>query len=183
MIILIVSQFSFITKHNEGVTMIETNRCTMDKVKDSDYEKIRELYTNVKVRKFLGGVVSNERFKSSFTDMLTFEEDSFYFVVRLKDNNEVIGLVSLDKHHDGVSTEVSYQFMPQYWGHGYAEEVIRKIIDYAFDELLIKKIVAETQSANKASCRLLEKVGMSVEQIVLRFGAEQYIFSISKGTA
>ena len=160
--------------------MIETNRCIMDKVNASDYEKIRELYTNVKVREFLGGVVSNERFKSSFIDILTCEENSFYWVVRLKNNNEVIGLVSLDNHHDGVSTELSYQFMPQYWGYGYAEEVARIIIDYAFKDLIIKKIVAETQSKNKASCKLLQKVGMSVEQIVSRFGAEQYIFSISK---
>ncbi|MBY6981398.1 GNAT family N-acetyltransferase, partial [Clostridium botulinum] len=120
------------------------------------------------------------KFNSSFNDMLTCDDNSFYWVVRLKDNNEVIGLASLDKHHDGLSTEVSYQFMPQYWGYGYAEEVVRRIIDYAFDELIIKKIVAETQSANKASYKLLKKVGMSLEQIVSRFGTEQYIFSISK---
>ncbi|EKN42484.1 hypothetical protein N452_10960 [Clostridium botulinum A2 117] len=160
--------------------MIKTNRCKMGKVQDSDYEKIKELYTDEKVRKFLGGIVSNEKFNSSFNDMLTCDDNSFYWVVRLKDNNEVIGLASLDKHHDGLSTEVSYQFMPQYWGYGYAEEVVRRIIDYAFDELIIKKIVAETQSANKASYKLLKKVGMSLEQIVSRFGTEQYIFSISK---
>ncbi|WP_257248020.1 GNAT family N-acetyltransferase [Clostridium botulinum] len=152
----------------------------MGKVQDSDYEKIKELYTDEKVRKFLGGIVSNEKLNSSFNDMLTCDDNSFYWVVRLKDNNEVIGLASLDKHHDGLSTEVSYQFMPQYWGYGYAEEVVRRIIDYAFDELIVKKIVAETQSANKASCKLLKKVGMSLEQIVSRFGTEQYIFSISK---
>ncbi|MFT9496528.1 GNAT family N-acetyltransferase [Anaerosolibacter sp.] len=88
----------------------------------------------------------------------------------------------INKHHDGFSTEVSYQFMPQYWGCGYAEEVIKRIINYAFDELTIKKLVAETQSVNKASCKLLQKVGMSLEQIVSRYGAEQYIFGISKDT-
>ena len=119
--------------------IIETNRCIMDKMNASDYEKIRELYTNVKVREFLGGVVSNEIFRSSFIDILTCEEKCFYWVVRLKTNSEVIGLVSLDNHHDGVNTEMSYQFMPQYWGYGYAEEVTRKIIDYAFNDLIIKK--------------------------------------------
>ena len=160
--------------------MIETNRCKIDILQDSDYEKVRELFTNEKVRKFLGGTVSTESFNSSFDNMLTCNENSYYWVVRLKYNNEVIGLVSLDKHHDGFSTEVSYQFMPKHWGYGYAEEVIRRIIDYAFNELIIKKIVAETQFVNKASCKLLQKIGMSLEQTVSRFGAEQYIFSISK---
>ncbi|MGL4731569.1 MAG: GNAT family N-acetyltransferase [Clostridium sp.] len=160
--------------------MIETNRCRIDLLKNSDYEKVKELYTNEKARKFLGGIVSTKNFNMSFHNMLTCDENSYYWVVRLKCNNEVIGLVSLDKHHDGFSTEVSYQFMPEYWGYGYAEEVIRKIIEYAFNSLIIKKIVAETQSANKASCKLLLKIGMSLEQIVSRFGAEQYIFSISK---
>lgn len=160
--------------------MIETNRCKIDRLQDSDYEKVRELFTNEKVRKFLGGIVSPASFNSSFYNMLNCNENSYYWVARLKHNNEIIGLVSLDKHHDGFSTEVSYQFMPQYWGYGYAEEVIRRIIDYAFNELMIKKIVAETQSANKASCKLLQKIGMNLEQVVSRFGAEQYIFSISK---
>jgi ribosomal-protein-alanine N-acetyltransferase len=152
----------------------------MTKVQDRDYKKVGELYSNERVRKFLGGIVSDERFHGSFDNMINCNENSFYFVVRLKDNNEFIGLVSLDKHHDGFSTEVSYQFMPQYWGYGYAEEVIKWIINYAFDELAIKKLVAETQSVNKASCKLLQKVGMGLEQIVSRYGAEQYIFGISK---
>lgn len=159
--------------------MIETNRCTMYKLHNRDYEKIREIYTNIKVREFLGGVVSDEKFKYSFKNMLTCEDNSFYYVVRLKENNEVIGLVSLDKHHDGINTELSYQFMTQYWGCGYAKEVIQRVIDYAFNELMIKKIVAETQTANKASCKLLQKVGMDLEETVSRFGADQYIFSIS----
>lgn len=67
-----------------------------------------------------------------------------------------------------------------WWGQGYAEEVIRKVIDYVFDELKLKKLVAETQSANKNSCKLLKNVGMTLEGIVTRFGAEQSIFSISR---
>lgn len=45
-------------------------------------------------------------------------------------------------------------------------------------KLGLTKIVAETQSANKASCRLLKRIGMDLEETVERFGAEQSIFSI-----
>nr|WP_207751287.1 GNAT family N-acetyltransferase [Anaeromonas frigoriresistens] len=154
----------------------------LTEVQNSDYEEVRKLYFDEKVRKFLGGIVSNERYNSSFYNMITSDKNSFYWVVRLKNNSEFIGLVSLDKHHDGFSTEISYQFMPQYWGYGYAEEVIKRIINYAFDELNIKELVAETQSANRASCKLLKKLGMSLRQTVTRFGEKQHIFGIAKST-
>lgn len=158
---------------------IKTSRCKLDTLRKSDYEKVKELFTNEEVRKFLGGIVSNESFSNVFHNMLTCDNNSFYWAVRLIRNEEFIGLVSLDKHHDGFAMEVSYQFMPQFWGYGYAEEVIRKIIEYAFNELKLKNIVAETQSANKASCKLLEKIGMNIGEVVSRFGAEQYIFNIT----
>lgn len=160
--------------------MLKTNRCNLQKLQKSDFEQVRELYTNEQVRKFLGGIVGDEAFERSFNGMVNCSEDCFYWVVRLKEKNEFIGLVSLDKHHDGFSTEVSYQFMPQYWGFGFGEEVIRKIIDYAFSELGIDEILAETQTVNNASCKLLQKVGMELKETVMRFGAKQCIFSISK---
>ena len=162
--------------------MIETNRCKIIKLHKSDYKNVRELYFDERVRRFLGGIVSSERFDNSFNSMLNSDKNSMYLVIRLKDNDEFIGLISLDKHHNGLDTEVSYQFLPKYWGYGYAKEVVRRIIDYAFDELKLEKLVAETQSANKNSCKLLQKVGMSLEQTITRFGAEQNIFSISRNT-
>lgn len=162
--------------------MIETNRCKIIKVQKNDYEDIIQLYFDKEVRKFLGEIVTSERFESNFNGMLTSDENSFYWVVRLKDTNEFIGLVSLDKHHDGVSIELSYQFIPRMWGYGYADEVTREIIDYAFDILKLEKIVAETQSANISSCKLLKKLGMCLQQTIQRFGAEQHIFCITNNT-
>jgi len=160
--------------------VIETNRCKIIKLQNNDYEDVGQLYFDKKVREFLGGIVDKERYDSSFKSMMNSYDNSFYWVVRLKDSNEFIGLVSLDEHHDGLNKEVSYQFMPKYWGHGYAQEVIIRIINYAFEELKLTKVVAETQSANKASCKLLQRAYMSLEKSVERFGTEQYVFSISK---
>ncbi|WP_238327973.1 GNAT family N-acetyltransferase [Paenibacillus gorillae] len=81
---------------------------------------------------------------------------------------------------EGVNIEVSYEFLPDWWGNGYASEVIAMVLDYALNELHISKIIAETQTANIASCRLLEKVGMNLERTVQRYGAEQAIYAIEK---
>ena len=162
--------------------MIETKRCKIIKLHKSDYKNVRELFFDERVRRFLGGIVSREGFDNMFNSILNSDTNSMYLVIRLKESNEFIGLVSLDKHHDGLDTEVSYQFLPKCWGYGYAEEVVRRIIDYAFDELKLEKLVAETQSANKNSCKLLKKLEMSLEQTIRRFGAEQNIFSITRNT-
>lgn len=111
--------------------------------------------------------------------MLHSNDNSFYWVVREKHTDNFIGLVSLDLHHDGHYLEISYQFLPNWWGKGYATEVVQLIITFALNELNLSKIVAETQTANMSSCRLLEKLGMKLERTVSRFGNEQAIYSIS----
>jgi [ribosomal protein S5]-alanine N-acetyltransferase len=157
---------------------METNRCKLSELQKSDYEDIKRLYINEKVREFLGGTVTEKQYKKGFEAMLQAGEASLYWVVREKASSEFMGLVSLDPHHDGAAIEMSYQFLPQWWGQGYASEIAEFIIDYAFRELRLKKLVSETQTANSASRRLLEKVGMKLEQKVKRFGAEQAIYGI-----
>lgn len=157
---------------------METNRCVVENLKKDDYDDVKLLYLDEKVREFLGGVISDERYNMSFKEMINHNEDSFYWVVRLKNTNNFIGLVSIDTHHDGVSKELSYQFLPNYWGKGYALEVIREILNFISRELTITSVIAETQVANKASCSLLNNLGMKVVNKVYRFNEEQYIFSL-----
>lgn len=59
-------------------------------------------------------------------------------------------------------------------------EVISKIVDFGFNDLGLDEIVAETQTANGASCKLLERVGMTLEAKLHRFGAEQAVYSIKR---
>ncbi|MFA5522833.1 MAG: GNAT family N-acetyltransferase [Tissierellales bacterium] len=158
--------------------MIETNRCILSKIQKTDYEDVRMLYTDEKVREFLGGIIEENIYMIKFINMCDESNGYLYWVIRHKEDNQFVGLVSLDLHHDGVTTEISYQLLPKWWGDGYATEIIQYVISYGFKKLGLIKIVAETQSANTASCRLLKRIGMSLEETVERFGAEQSIFSI-----
>lgn len=53
---------------------------------------------------------------------------------------------------------------PQRQGQGFASEAARAMIDYAFDHLRLKRIVATTQTANAASAAVMRKIGMTVER-------------------
>ncbi|MCT8138408.1 GNAT family N-acetyltransferase [Anaerobacillus sp. CMMVII] len=158
--------------------MFQTNRCCISTIQKCDYVDVKKLYQNQEVRKYLGGIRDEGSIGVVIEEMLHSNEPSYYWVVKEQVTREFMGLVSLDQHHNRVDFEVSYQILPKYWGNGFATEVVQFMIDYAFNELKLTRVIAETQTANNSSCRLLERVGMKLEKIVTRFGAEQAIFSI-----
>lgn len=164
---------------NLAQSTLETKRCMLVKIQENNFIDIRRIYSNEKVREFLGGVPPEERIRAAFEGMVQATDDH-YFIIRDKPSNDLIGLVSLDKHHDGISTEISYQLLPVWWGKGYGKEVVETVLEYAFSELGLPVIVAETQTANLASCKLLEGVGMRLRDKVFRFGAEQAIYERQK---
>ncbi|WP_413305938.1 GNAT family N-acetyltransferase [Bacillus sp. 1P10SD] len=158
--------------------MFETERCVIRCLQKSDFADVKKLYVNEDVRKYLGGVRPDDSIEVVFDEMLHSSNDSFYWVVSEKHTDDFIGMVSLDPHHDGDYLEMSYQLLPTWWGAGYATEVVQVIINFALDDLNLPKVIAETQIANRPSCRLLEKLGMNLEGTLSRFGAEQAIYSI-----
>ena len=87
------------------------------------------------MRKFLGGIRQENSIEVLLDEMLNSSDNSIYWVIREKDTDSFMGLVSLDPHHDGIYLEISYQLLPNWWGKGYATEVVQTIINYAFNEL------------------------------------------------
>jgi ribosomal-protein-alanine N-acetyltransferase len=56
--------------------------------------------------------------------------------------------------------EIGYNIIPAYEGQGYATEMARRVIDWAFQMPGIQVITAECLDDNIGSIRVLEKVGM-----------------------
>ena len=157
--------------------MIETPRCKLTTMQSCDRDLVIKLYTNAEVRRFLGGVVNEQSIHLRFLQMLEPDPETQRWVIRVKDNNSSIGIVSLGKHHNNVDTEISYQLMPEWWRKGYGTEATKAIVTYGLTVLNLPRIIAETQINNIASCRLLENIGMRLEQTVERFEAKQGIFT------
>ncbi|MFJ7734272.1 GNAT family N-acetyltransferase [Lysinibacillus sp. NPDC097231] len=155
-----------------------TKNCEIESLKLEHYHAIYTLYSNENVRAYLGGVPGESYIETSFKGMLEAPFPNTYFYISLKATGEFIGLVSIDEYHDKEAYELSYQFLPQYWGKGYAYEVLTNIIDFGSNQLNLSHLVAETQIANIASCRLLEKVGMQKVQVLERFGHEQAVYEL-----
>ncbi|MGH6656935.1 MAG: GNAT family N-acetyltransferase [Actinocrinis sp.] len=59
-------------------------------------------------------------------------------------------------------TELGYRLRPAAWGHGYATEGARALIDMGFNNLGLERVVATTMTVNTASRKVMEKVGMTL---------------------
>ena len=156
--------------------LLTTKRCKLRTLNESDRENYVSLVCNDAVRRYLGGPSDKEHANEQFNRALNDAIETFWVIEKVR-NHEFVGTISLDSHHDGKDIEISYQLMPEHWGNGLATEVVSRVLSYAFDDLKHERIVAETQSANVASRRLLEKIGMIEEKVLERFGEQQALYA------
>ncbi|KMK75784.1 GNAT family N-acetyltransferase [Alkalihalobacillus pseudalcaliphilus] len=155
--------------------MFETTRCLIRQLENKDLQGVLKLYSSEEVRRYLGGTMKEESVQKAFSERLSNQND---WVVFEKKSNDFIGMISLDTHHNQVDLEISYQFLPNWWGQGFAKETLPVLIQFAFSDKKITRLVAETQTANLASCRLLESLGMKELCKLQRFGSFQTMYSI-----
>ncbi|MGH7031658.1 MAG: GNAT family N-acetyltransferase [Stellaceae bacterium] len=87
------------------------------------------------------------------------------WVVEIPGEASFIGVIGLStiayQAHFTPAVEVAWRLACAYWGHGYASEAARASLDYGFDKLGLREIVAVTVPANLRSRRVMERLGMS----------------------
>lgn len=72
----------------------------------------------------------------------------------------VVGQVSLVQLGKGSIWSLAFWIHPDCWGQGYATEIAHCAVECAFRELSATKVWAAAAIWNKASLRVLEKLGM-----------------------
>ncbi|MDO4866457.1 MAG: GNAT family N-acetyltransferase [Clostridia bacterium] len=86
------------------------------------------------------------------------EVPSYYeFAVLLGDTH--IGGIGLYLLEDG-SAELGWILNKRYWGHGYAGEAARGVMEWARAQLGIRRFIAQCDAENDASRRVMERLGM-----------------------
>lgn len=70
---------------------------------------------------------------------------------------------ALEEPADWRTWTVGYVFHPDHWGHGYATEATRAVVDRCFTEQDAHRVVARCDPENTRSWRLLERLGMRRE--------------------
>lgn len=85
-----------------------------------------------------------------------------FWAAELRSTGEFIGWFHL-RPRPGRATdspELGYRLRRPAWGRGYATEGSKALVDRAFQDLGVERVLAETMVVNAASRRVMEKVGL-----------------------
>lgn len=79
----------------------------------------------------------------------------------LKETLEFLGWCGLKYLEEENKNDVGFRLMKKYWNKGYATEAAIKSLELGFYQFNMKSIVAHADIENKASLRVLEKIGLT----------------------
>ncbi len=98
----------------------------------------------------------------------SYEQNGFgLWLVALKNTLTPIGICGLIKRDGLDDPEVGYAFLPEFWSNGYAFEAASEVLLFAQETLSIKRVLAITAPNNHASIRVLNKLGLQFEKMIL----------------
>jgi [ribosomal protein S5]-alanine N-acetyltransferase len=146
---------------------------------------MEQITQRLRIREFVVGDFTALRDMDSRLEMHTYERDlpaetdtrnsldeyirdqsetprtSFRFAITIPPQDTVMGIMKISRQWEAIREwEIGWAVHPAEWGRGYAVEAARKIIDWAFNELNVHRVVAFCHADNAASVRVMEKLGM-----------------------
>jgi len=80
------------------------------------------------------------------------------------------GLMHLGFNTNNEEIEISYRLDKQFWGNGYATEIVSCLVAWGFANLSVDQLIAITYPANIASQRVLTKSGFKYKEKIYWFG-------------
>ena len=172
-------------------TNLKTERLLLRQLQPQDAEEIFQLRSDKKVNTFLDRPIA-----TSIDDALQFinmiitaqnNNESMMWAITLKGNPNLIGTIvywNIVKEKD--EAEVGYELLPEHHGKGIMQEALLKVIEFGFETVGLKTIVADPKAINERSVKLLEKCGFVKKDVtddgylVYELRAPPVILSIAK---
>jgi RimJ/RimL family protein N-acetyltransferase len=166
--------------------VLYTERLRLDPLAPGDGSEFLALFRDAGVRRFLldDKVVdpnwvareieaSRQRFAGGSVGL---------FAARLRGSQgAVVGVAGLRPYHSG-ELQILYAVDPAAGGRGIASEMVGAVLDYCFDLAELESVRATIDAPNKASLKLVERLGF---RLVGRERAERYellVFDIDAAT-
>lgn len=150
---------------------LATDRLLLRPVRSGDLPAVTRLWTDPEVRQHLGGPVTEPVIRIRQRRIVG--APGFHAVIRVEDG-VLLGLVTVEPGARNGETEVSYQFLPEHWGSGYAREAVGAAVARVLESA--PSVVAVTQEANHRSRRLLEAVGLEHVGSFVEWDARQVLY-------
>lgn len=163
--------------------MIETERLLLRPLADADKPWVATQCADPEVMIHLGGPQSRDASDERVDKMIRLQAErghSFFAIVHKADDRPIglCGIKLFDAENASLpgELEIGWRIDRDCWGQGYAREAASASLDFAFDTLNGKQVIAITSPRNTASWGLMERLGMTRRPDLdfndPRFGAE-----------
>lgn len=140
---------------------IETERMIIRNFNMDDVNDLHDILGDVETMKNCEPAYSFEQTQKFMKDFCITRKGAL--AAALKGSKKVIGYILFKPWEESVY-EMGWIFNKNHWRQGYAYEACSQLITYAFREMNVHKVVAETIDCRK-SVPLMEKLGMKLEDI------------------
>ncbi len=81
-------------------------------------------------------------------------------------DGRMVGWVGLNIEPEHAQAELSFALRPDHRGQGLATEAVRAVVDRVFMDTRLGKVWARVDTPNRASIRVLEKLGLQREAVM-----------------
>ena len=147
---------------------ITTARLVLREFQMSDFEAVWAYQSLPESNYYENGVPSQEDvrdiLKHAVLQALATPRIHYNLALTIRPDDIPRGTIKLHlQYEESREWEVGWAVDPACWGHGYATEAARGVLDYLFKELNAHRVVAFCKTLNVASWRVMEKLGMQRE--------------------
>lgn len=149
--------------------LLSTERLVLRPVTTDDHAAVLAHWTQPDVRRFLfdgaalSGVEVAETIDESIGD---FAARGFgVWLIELGSATGLIGTAGL-RPLGSSGLEIFYSLAPGAWGHGYATEAARAVVEYGLGPLGLPEVLAEVDEGNAASVAVVKRLGMTPYAVV-----------------
>ncbi len=149
---------------------IRTDRLVLRPFRDSDLDVLYAIHSDEGVVRWL---YNDPRTRAQVVELLKVKiagiavhapGDWLWAAVESSETGELVGDVDLlwasDQHRAG---ELGFIVHPAHQGQGYATEAARPLLDWAFGDFGLHRVIGRAEARNVGSARVLEKLGMRSE--------------------
>jgi RimJ/RimL family protein N-acetyltransferase len=159
---------------------IRTERLVLRESEPGDRPAFIDLFSSPEVHTYLGGPRSRDELERS-VPRTPGRRPGLFVIER---DGVMIGTVEVRRHEterrgqvrpDTGEAELSYLFLPQAWGYGYAAEACVAALDWFAGVRPEVPVVLCTQTANSRSMRLAAKLGFTELRRFEKWDAEQWM--------
>ncbi|MFQ3615514.1 MAG: GNAT family N-acetyltransferase [Cyanobacteriota bacterium] len=161
----------------------ETQRLYLQPFQPDDLDALAALYAKPDVMRYVGhGVRTREETQTGLHRMMAHWQAHGFGMWKLieKGTGAFVGRAGLIYLDSTPEIEVGYALDRPFWGRGLATEAARASLQFGFDTLELERIVAIARPENRASQRVMQKLGMTYEKDAFYYNCEVVYWAIAR---